>query len=211
MSRAISRNHVIAAAVLVVALLAAAVLLLMPSKGGSSTQSPSTPIPAASIHAPSFSAPVPAGWTVRAQANAKGAHQFKLGSTAAVINGVDIGPAGTVAVTATEYGPEVLTRGHIHGRPVSSYTPVALLPYTVGQPARAEGVQVAEHPTATQLAGAKAGEEAFFYRYGGRENLQVDVLAEHAGHLFLVELDAEPRLQATSRSALSQILGGWRF
>ena len=27
----------------------------------------------------------------------------------------------------------------------------------------------------------------------------------------MVELDAEPRLGATSKSALSQILGGWRF
>ncbi len=210
MSRAISRNQLIAVAVLVIALLAAAVLFLLPSKGATSGQSPSA-APTASIHAPSFSAPVPAGWTVRAQANAKGAHQFKLGSTAGVINGVDIGPAGTAAVTVTEYGPEVLARGHIHGKPVSSYTPLALLPFTVGQPARAEGVQVGERPTATLLAGAKAAEEAFFYRYGSRENLQVDVLAEHAGHLFLVELDAEPRLQATSRTALSQILGGWRF
>jgi len=194
----------------VVLVAAAAAAFLLPSKGSSSN--PATP-PAAttSIHAPSFTAPVPAGWTVRARANAKGAHQFQLGSTKGLISSVDIGPPGTVAVTVTEYEPEALTHAHIAGKPAGSYSPVALLPHLVGQPANAEGVQVGEHPSATRLAGAPAGEEAFFYSYKGHSNLQVDVVAEHGGRLFLVELDGEPRLQATSRSALAQILGGWRF
>ncbi len=189
---------------------AAAAIFVLPSSGGTSHQA--TPATATtSIHAPSFTAPVPAGWTVRARSNAKGAHEFQLGSTKGQINGVDIGPPGTVAVTITESQPEALTHAHIAGKPASSYSPVALLPHIVGQPARAEGVQAGERPSATRLAGAPAGEEAFFYGYKGHSNVQVDVVAEHAGRLFLVELDGEPRLQATSRSALAQILGGWRF
>jgi len=198
-------------AVLGVALVAAAAaVFVLPSSGGTSPKAPPATA-TTSIHAPSFTAPVPAGWTVRSRSNAKGAHEFQLGSTRGQINGVDIGPPGTVAVTVTEYEPEALTHAHIAGKPAGSYPPVALLPYLVGQPARAEGVQVGEHPSATRLAGAPAGEEAFFYGYKGHANLQVDVVAEHAGRLFLVELDGEPRLQATSRAALAQILGGWRF
>ena len=230
-----SRTLIAGIAVLAVALVAAVLVFVVPSghsatgasasagTGSSASTASSTgggagaaqrdpsATSTASIQAPSFTAPVPAGWNVRARANAKGTHQFQLGSTKGQINALGIGPAGTVAVTATEYGPEVLARGHIAGKPAGSYSPVALLPFLVGQPARAEGVQTGEHPTATVLAGAPAGEEAFFYGYRGRENIQVDVIAEHDGRLFLVELDAEPRLAAASRSALSQILGGWRF
>jgi hypothetical protein len=206
-----SRNQLAAAAVVALLLGAAAVFFFLPSSGRRAADQSSPAATATSLHTASFTAPVPAGWTVREQSNAKGAHQFQLGSTKASINGVGIGPGGTVAVTITEYGPQALTRGRISGKPAGSYTPVALLPFIVGQPARAEGVQVGQHPTPIALAGAPASEEAFFYGYRGRENLQVDVIAKHNGRLFMVELDAEPRLQAASKSALSQILGGWRF
>ena len=191
-------------------LVAAGVFFLLPSSHSAGDQ-PSTAAPSTLIQAPSFTAPVPGGWTVRARANSKGTHQFQLGSTKAPINGVGIGPAGTVALTITEYGPQALTRGRIAGKPAGSYSPVALLRYVVGQPARAEGVQVGQHPTATVLAGAQAGEEAFFYGYRSRMNLQVDVIAKRNGHLFLIELDAEPRLETTSKAAVSEVLGGWRF
>lgn len=205
-----SRNQLVAAAVLALVAGAAAVFFLLPTGHRAAAQSPPATA-AASLHTASFTAPVPAGWTVREQSNAKGAHQFQLGSTKASINGVGIGPAGTVAVTITEYGPQALTRGRILGKPAASYLPVGLLPFVVGQPARAEGVQVGQRATPVVLAGAPAAEEAFFYGYKSRENLQVDVIAKHGGRLFMVELDAEPRLQAASKSALSQILGGWRF
>jgi hypothetical protein len=227
-----SRNQIFGMAALVVALVAAVVVFVIPSGHSASGASSSTSTggsggtgtspgsaargdrataSTASIQAPSFIAPVPAGWNVRARANAKGAHQFQLGSTKAPINALGIGPSGTVGVTVTEYSPEALARGHIAGKPAGSYSPVALLPFLVGQPARAEGVQVAQHGTATALAGAAAAEEAFFYGYRGRENLQVDVVAKHDGRLFLIELDAEPRLASASQGALGQILGGWRF
>ncbi len=205
-----SRTRVVLAAVLALVAGAAAVFVLMPSKHDASAQG----TPAASttsINTASFTLPVPTGWTVREHSNGKGANQFQLGSTKAQINGLGIGPGGTVAVTITEYTPAVLAKGRIAGKPASTYSAAALLPFTVGQPASAEGVQVGQHATPTTLDGAQAGEEAFFYGYKGRANLQVDVLAKHGGRLFLVELDAEPRLQATSKSALSQILGGWRF
>jgi hypothetical protein len=217
-----SRNQVLAAAALALVVGAAAVFVLMPSGHQADAQGSSSAAPGSSsgatavtsttwLHAASFTAPVPAGWTVREQSNAKGTHQFQLGSTKASINGVGIGPAGTVAVTITAYSPQALTHGHIAGKPASTYSPAALLAYVVGQPAQAEGVQVGQHPTATTLAGAPAAEEAFFYGYRSRENLQVDVIAKHAGRLYMVELDAEPRLRTASESALSQILGGWRF
>jgi len=217
-----SRSHVIGLTALAVALLAAVAFFVVPSThstgsgggagsaGGAAGEHPAV-TSTASIQAPSFIAPVPAGWTVRARANAKGAHQFQLGSGRAPINGVGIGPAGTVAVTVTEYSPQALANGRIAGRPAGGYSAVALLPLLVGQPARAEGVQVGQHPTAALLAGAPAAEEAFFYGYRGRENLQVDVIAKHDGRLFMIELDAEPHLAAASKRALSEILGGWRF
>jgi len=217
-----TRNHVVAAAVIALLLGAAAVFFLMPSgrraashgsASATAAATPSTTASTTSLHTPSFTTSVPTGWTVRERSNAAAgdAHQFQLGSTKGSINGVGIGPAGTVAVTITEYGPRTLARGRIAGKPADGYTPAALLPFVVGQPATAEGVQIGQRPTPITLAGAQAAEEAFFYGYRSRENLQVDVVAKHAGRLFLTELDAEPRLAAASKSALSQILGGWRF
>jgi hypothetical protein len=205
-----SRNQLVAAAVVALVVGAAAVFFVLPSGRRAADQS-APAATATSLQAASFTAPLPAGWTVRERSNRSGAHQFQLGSTKATINGLGIGPGGTVAVTITEYGPQALARGRISGKPAGSFSPVGLLPFLVGQPAHAEGVQVGQHPTPVSLAGAPAGEEAFFYGYRGRENVQVDVIAKHNGRLFMVELDAEPRLQAASKSALSQILGGWRF
>ena len=47
------------------------------------------------------------------------------------------------------------------------------MPDIVGQPAKAEGVQAGERRPRHRLAGAPAGEEAFFYGYKGLSNVQV--------------------------------------
>ena len=208
-----SRKHVVLAALLALVVGAAAVFFVLPSGHHTAVAQSTPPAPASttSIDTAYFSLPVPAGWMVRERFSAKGVRQFQLGSTKAPINALGIGPGGTVAVTITEYTPAVLAKGHIAGKPAESFSAIALLPFIVGQPGNAEGVQTGEQATPTTLDGAEAGEEAFFYGYNGRANLQVDVLAKHAARLFLIELDAEPHLQATSKSALAQILGGWRF
>ena len=66
-------------------------------------------------------------------------------------------------------------------------------------------------PRAVTLASSPAAEESYSYSYEGSLNVQVDVLAQHAGRSYLIELDAEPSLGAESRSALELLFKSWRW
>ncbi len=206
-----SRHHVILAAVLVVVIAGAVVFFTLPSKHSPTATSAHAPGAPATIHAPSFTASYVEGWSLETRTNSRGAHRYQLSSTGAAINGLGIPPAGTVGITIDESAPAGLATAHIAGRPADSYRAVALLPFVVGEPASAVGVSRTERPTTTVLDGEEAGEEAFSYAYKGRQNLQVDVLSKHDGHLFLIELDAEPRLAHPSQSGLSAVTSGWRW
>ena len=163
-----------------------------------------------SIQANSFSATLPAGWTVLSRA-AGGAHGYHLSSTGASINGLGIGPSGTIGVTVTESGQGALAHGRVEGRPASTYSAPALLPHVIGTPAVASSVVRVAAPAPRHLASEPAGEEAFTYTYKGRKMMQVDLLAKHGGRLFVVELDAEPALASQSKAALQTIFGSWHW
>lgn len=85
------------------------------------------------------------------------------------------------------------------------------MPNFVGTPGRAEDVVHASAVHATTLGGAPAAEESYAYRFDGRDNVQVDVLARRGARVVNIELDAEPALAGASRAALESITGRWRW
>jgi hypothetical protein len=179
------------------------------SSHGKSAQAAPQPS-AQSIQAGAFTADVPAGWTVTRKTE-KGATGYHLSSTGAPINGLGIGPAGTVGITVSESGTIALTRGHIDGKPLNSYSATQLLPFLVGQPAQATSIARAQPPTAGSLDGQADGEEASSYTYEGREILQIDVLAKRAHHIIMIELDTEPALASKSHAALQTVSSSWHW
>ncbi len=186
-----------------------AAFLLLGSRGTKAAHARRPPA-AHAIDAGSFTAAVPAGWTVAARA-AGGAHGYHLSSTGATIDPLGIGPKGTIGITLTESRPGALAHGLVKGRPASGYSASALLPAVIGTPGRAVSVKLVAAPEPRHLAGQPAGEEAFTYSYTGRKMMQVDLLAKHGGRLFVVELDAEPALASESQAALHTIFSSWRW
>ena len=183
--------------------------LAIGSRGGSAAHATRPPA-SRSIVARSFTAGVPAGWTAASRALGDG-RGYHLSSTGAKINALGIGPEGTIGVTITESGQGVLAHGRVGGRPAHAYGAPALLAFVIGTPGRASSVVRVAAPAPRHLAGRPAGEEAFTYRYRGRKMMQVDVLAEHGGRLFVVELDAEPALASQSQAALQTIFTSWHW
>jgi hypothetical protein len=162
------------------------------------------------IHTASFKTPIPARWYfVQERATAAGAHGFHLSSTGAPVDGLGIAPKGTAALTIAESAPGVLAAASFSGRAASGLTPPQLLPHLIGQPRGAASVVTVQASAATRLDGAPAAQAAFTYDFQGRPMTQTDVIAERAGRVFTVELDAEPSQGA--RTALATVLSSWRW
>jgi hypothetical protein len=164
------------------------------------------------IHTASFRTPIPAAWYfVQERATAAGARGFHLSSTGAPVDGLGIAPKGAAALTVAESAPGALAAARIGGRPASGLTAPELLPHLVGQPRRAASVVTVQAPAATRLDGAPAAQAAFAYDFQGRPMTQTDVIAEHGGRVFTVELDAEPSQAGAGRKALATVLSSWRW
>jgi hypothetical protein len=188
--------------------------VVLATKGGHSAASPAraTAPNEHEIHTPSFATPIPSGWYfVQERKSIKGARGFHLSSTGAAVNGLGIAPKGTAAITVSESAPGILAAGKIDGRPLSAISPSALMPRVIGQPAEAVSVVTAEAPQASTLAGAAAARAAFGYGFHGRGMMQIDVIAEHGGRLFSVELDAEPSQASVGQAALATMLSAWHW
>lgn len=231
-----SRRYAAVAALVAVVVVVLAVVLLTSKGSSSSSQSPqasanaSAPAqsaagatPASSAKAApvtvplsggSFTTAYPKGYRLTVK-HAQGAARYQLSSTGAAVNSVEIPPARTIAVTIDETPTSLFRRLHLAGAQpdtsAATQTPVQLMPNFVGTPARAEDVAHASPVHATTLGGAPAAEESYAYRFDGRENVQVDVLARHGTRVLNIELDAEPALAAASQAALESITGRWRW
>ena len=211
--------------VLLGALLAVvAAVLLIVLLGSSSSHAPRTPArpgQAAAGAAPqllraaTFTTAYPSGYTLGVRRSSLGAVRYELSSTGARADGVQIPPAGTVAVTIDETPTSLFKSLHLAGAlpddAAARQTPAQLMPNFVGTPVRAQHVVHALRVRATTLAGAPAAEEAYVYGYEGRENVQVDVLSRRRGRVVNVELDAQPSLAEAGRAVLEKVTGGWRW
>jgi hypothetical protein len=175
------------------------------ASSASSSQSArvSSPTRTTKLDARMFSTRYPTGWSVMT-AQRRGAVRYQLSSNGKTINGLDIGPAGTVGVTILETAPSRVVGAFSRGIP-------ALLPLIVGTPRTAEGVTRTAAPRAVTLDGAQAAEESYAYMYGGRENVQSDVLARRGDRLVLVELDGEPTAARAAEADFEALMRGWRW
>jgi len=213
----VNRPLLVALAALLLAA-AGALLLLSPGSRHAATPAarPPAPRPASlqKLDASAFTSSYPSGWTLTVKRHDALA-RYQLSSTGAPINGLGIPPGATVGVTIDETPESALTVLHLAGakpdRAARKQDAVELMPDVVGVPAGAHGIVHTLAPHPTELAGQSAAEEAYYYTYHGRPNVQVDVLAARGGRVVLVELDAEPRLAATSRSVLEALAAHWRW
>jgi hypothetical protein len=81
----------------------------------------------------------------------------------------------------------------------------------VRTPVSAQGVVHSGLPRFRTLAGASAAEESNEYVYRGRGNIQVDVVARHAGEIYFIELDTELTRIAEGEASFSRLLDDWRW
>jgi hypothetical protein len=216
-----TRRYLALGSLVAVAAVVAATLLL--TRGHSTEPAPTAPSPAtpsartprsvtARVPSPTrtrtldarlFSAPYPAVWSVVA-AHRGGAVRYQLSSTGRPIDSLGIGPAGTVGVTILETAPSRIVGAFSRGV-------TALLPLIVGTPRTAEGVTRTATPRTVTLDGMQAAEESYAYTYGGRENVQSDVLARRGDRLVLVELDGEPVAARGAEAGFEALMRGWRW
>jgi hypothetical protein len=121
-----------------------------------------TPRPAThTLDAYTFATSVPPGWTINAKAVKNGTVDYHLSSTGKPIDGLGIGPAGTIGITISESGTKALAGGKLGGRPAAGYAPTELLTFLVGEPRQALSVVRAQSPAPRTLAGQSAGEEGY--------------------------------------------------
>jgi hypothetical protein len=163
----------------------------------------------------SFTTAYPASWHLSAKHGPTGIATYQLSSTGAPINGLGIPPAGTIGITIAELPVSALRELHLAGRrsdrAAAKQSALELLPDVVGTPSEARGVTRTTSPHATSLNGADAAQEAYTYRLGAREIVQVDILSHREGLIFLIELDAEPALAPRGQAALQAIKMHWRW
>lgn len=193
----------------VAAIVAVAVLLTtrarheQPSATPAARHEQPSATPARTLATPSFTAPYPAAWhltTLRAH----GATRSQLSSSGRPIDGLGIGPAGTVGVTVEESAPSARLaafRGSM----------VALLAFVVGTPRQARDITLAAPPRSVSLDGAPAAEESYAYTFAGRQNVQSDVIARRGERLLFIELDAEPAAARAGAAGFAMLTGRWRW
>ena len=208
------RTVVFGVLIVVTGILAATVVLTVRNRK-SETSAPTTqpartqPRMRTVLRTPAFSTTYPSGWTDRTRSAPRESVQHKLTSTQAPIERLGIPPAGTVGITINDTPASGMVRGHRVSE--EGLRAVALLPLNVGTPETAKGVTLASRPRSVMLGGVEAAEESYAYSYAGRQNVQVDIVAQHKGRIVYIELDAEPSLGSSSQAALTQITAGWHW
>ena len=192
----------------VIALAMGAVLLLRPWSGGGHTSGQG-------LDGGSFTTAYQPGWGLTVRHGTSGAARYQLSSNQAPVDGLGIGPPGTIAITIDEMPVSLLRKMYLAGGSpdpaAASQTSIELLPHSVGTPAGAQSVVRTESPHATYLDGADAASEAYTYSLGGHGNLQVDILSHRGGQLFLLELDTELLAAPQGQAALETITSNWRW
>jgi hypothetical protein len=175
------------------------------------------------LHGGSFTSSIDARWTVVARKGSRGSESLALSSTVAGLDAEGIPPAGAIGITIIESPSFALRRRARLGplRAVQEVQPtgggtraeqaIALMSQVVRTPSSAQGVVHSGLPRFRTLSGASAAEESYEYVYDGRGNIQVDVVARHAGEIYFIELDTELARIAQGEASFSRLLHDWRW
>ena len=86
-----------------------------------------------------------------------------------------------------------------------------LLDLIVGVPRDAKGVKDAQRRRATRLAGARGATVGVRYRYKGRANLQLDIVARHGKTVVFAELNMDPAVGDAGLAPWRTLRSSWRW
>jgi hypothetical protein len=204
---------IFAVLIVVAGVLAAVVLVTMRGKKPETTAAttpPTTVQPTTkTVRTSAFSTAYPVSWSDRVISGPHESVQHRLTSTAAPIGHLGIPSAGAIGVTINDTSASGVLRGHHFSE--EGLKAAALLPLNVGTPRTAKHVVLTARPRTVTLDGVEAAEESYLYTYGGRQNVQVDVVAQHKGRIVFIELDAEPSQSSRSQAALTQLTSSWHW
>ena len=200
------------ASLLLVAVIAATFFVVSSRSSGTSSGQPAASAPV--LGAASFTTTYETGWSLTSTPGPHGGHRYQLSSDDAPISPVGFPMAGGVGITIDEAPLAALVHGQLPDATAvpkaTRLTALGLLPLLIGAPRGAEAVS----RTALRgipLAGVEAGEDSYVYIDEDRENVQVDVLAEHGGRVVHIELDTEPGLAPAGEEALATMIGHWSW
>jgi hypothetical protein len=171
----------------------------------------------------SFTSTIDARWTVRTRTGARGFETLALSSTRAGLDAVGIPPPGAAGITVSEGPATTIVRraGRAPAQLPADLTAtrgatraqaaIALMSAVVRTPAGAQWIELTGPPRFRTLAGASAAEESYEYVFGGRGNIQVDVVARRGDRIYFIELDTELAHIAQGESAFVRLLRNWRW
>ncbi|HEX4563359.1 MAG TPA: hypothetical protein VH115_02795 [Solirubrobacteraceae bacterium] len=171
----------------------------------------------------SFTSAIDARWTVHTRTGAGGFETLALSSRGARLDAVGIPLPGAVGITVSEGPATTIERraGRAPAQPAANLTgtraarqaqaAIALMSAVVRTPGGAQWVELSSPARFLTLAGASAAEESYEYVFGGRGNVQVDVVARRGDRIYFIELDTEPAHIAQGESAFVRLLRNWRW
>ena len=171
----------------------------------------------------SFTSTIDARWKVVVRTGLRGFETLTLTSTAAALDQQGVPPAGAIGITIIESPVSALSQhasasprlevreAQATGGAIQAEQAIALMSRVVRTPAGAQGVEHSGLPRFRTLSGASAAEESYEYLYGGRGNVQVDVVARHGGEIYFIDLDTELARIVDGEASFSRLLRDWRW
>ena len=162
----------------------------------------------ATLQGPRFSTQYPGDWA-RAAEQRGGKAEYTLTAPGTTVKqlGLPAAPGGA-AITVWSWTPRAFRRDFKRGIPTRSGK---LLDLIVGIPRDATGVKDSRRRGATRLAGARGATVGFRYRYKGRANLQLDVVARHGKTVVFAELNMDPAIGDAGLAPWRTLRSSWRW
>jgi hypothetical protein len=152
-----------------------------------------------------FSALYPESWSLAKQAM-KGATQYQL-SSRGTLSTAGVPKPGAIGITI-QVVPFAVIQAAGRSNP-ATWTPVQLVNGTIGTPPGATTVKVSVPAHGVSFADGTGYTVNFTYSVAGTPNVQEDLVEVHAKVVYLVELDAEPTLQALGEAAMKTLTTTW--
>jgi hypothetical protein len=152
-----------------------------------------------------FSALYPQSWSVKTQ-SMRGATQYQL-SSRGLLSNAGVPKPGAIGITIQAVPFSVIEASRSLNP--STWTPTQLVNDTIGTPPGATAISVATPAHRVSFAGYSAYGLTLTYTSSGTSNVQEDLVAIHGTSVYLVELDAEPSLQASGEAAMKTVTTTW--
>jgi hypothetical protein len=161
-----------------------------------------------SLKGPRFTTHYPSDWQ-RVTEKHRGKTEYTLTAPGTTVKELGLPSApGGAAITVWSWTTRAFRRD-FHRRPPSRSG--KLLDTIVGVPRDATDVEDAQRRRAVRLAGARGAAVGFRYRYKGRANLQLDVVARHGPTVIFAELNMDPAIGDAGLAPWRTLRSTWRW